>query len=71
MNCYRFGWLALVTLVVGMAGCEKPLFPSNMPRTQYERYDQMRGHYVPADRVDGATGARTPALRERLSPHRE
>ena len=48
-------------------GCEKPLFPQNLPRTQYERYDRLRGRYVPAEQFN-AYGGTEPALRERLSP---
>ena len=50
-----------------MMGCEKPLFPDNMPRTQYERYDRLRGRYIPAEQANAYGGAE-PALRERLSP---
>lgn len=71
MNRYCFGSLLLLVLALGAGGCEKPLFPSNLPRTQYERYDEMRGRYVPSDNIDPVTGERRPALRERLSPNRD
>lgn len=71
MNCKPLGFIALMAIATAVTGCEKPLFPSNMPRTQYERYDEMRGNYTPAETVDPATGMRRPALRERLSPHRD
>lgn len=61
--------LALVALA-GLAGCEKPLFPDDLPRTQYERYDRLRGRYVPAQQSN-RFGGTEPALRERLSPPRD
>ena len=58
----------MVTLgVLAVGGCEKPLFPENMPRTQYERYDRLRGKYIPGQQMN-AYGGGQPALRERLSP---
>jgi len=48
-----------------VAGCQKPLFPGDLPRTQYERYDRLRGRSVPAERQT-ARGQSEPALRERL-----
>lgn len=71
MNNISLAGIGLLVLLLGAVGCQEPLFPSNTPRTQYERYDQMRGHYVPSERVDDVTGVRRPALRERLSPHRD
>jgi hypothetical protein len=50
-----------------MTGCEKPLFPENLPRNQYERYDRLRGRYVPAQQQNAYGGAE-PALRQRLTP---
>lgn len=60
----------LLGLVVGIAGCEKPLFPRDLPRTQFERYDRLRGHYVPAEQIN-VYGGFEPALRERLTPPRD
>lgn len=57
-------------LLAGVGGCEKPLFPQDMPRTQYERYDRLRGRYVPGQQVNNFGGTE-PALRERLTPPRE
>lgn len=62
------GWLCVVGWSAGaVGGCEKPLFPENMPRTQYERYDRLRGRYTPAEQAN-VYGGSEPALRERLSP---
>jgi len=61
----------LVILSVGWlfaAGCEKPLFPDSLPRTQYERFDRIRGTATPKDQI-GPTGEAQPALRERLTPY--
>ncbi len=64
-------WWALMTVfcvaVIGLCGCEKPLFPEGLPRTQYERYDRLRGHYTPAEQTNPYGGSE-PALRERLAP---
>lgn len=62
--------IALLTLAaVGPLGCGQALFPSDMPRTQYDRYDRLRGRYVPAEHRT-AQGEVEPALRERLTPNR-
>jgi hypothetical protein len=53
---------ALLTL-----GCQKPLFPENVPRTQYERYQTLRGKYRSA-KEKNIYGGSQPALRERLAP---
>jgi hypothetical protein len=61
--------LVTLTFVVAaglMTGCEKPLFPAELPRTQYERYDRLRSRYVPTEQVNRYGGSE-PALRERLS----
>lgn len=60
----------LVTLAVGCAcaslgGCMKALFPSDLPRTQFETYDNMRQRYVPLEEPD-VFGTPQPALRARL-----
>ena len=48
-------------------GCEKALFTEKLPRTQYERYQILRGQYRPSTEQN-AFGAEQPALRERLAP---
>ena len=48
-----------------LAGCVKPLFPEDKPRTQFETYDRMRSRYGPLEEPD-AFGIPQPALRARL-----
>jgi len=49
----RVAWVALGAVVLAMpAGCVKPLFPKDEPRTQYDRYDRIRGEWVPATVTD-------------------
>ena len=59
--------LGLIVLTLGLVGCEKPLFPPNLPRSPYERYQTLRGQQRPATE-ENAYGAQEPALRERLRP---
>ena len=49
------------------AGCQKPLFPENAPRTQFEKFDTMRSGSAPTEEPD-VFGATQPALRARLTP---
>jgi hypothetical protein len=64
----RFWMVGLMGLgAATLGGCEKPLFPETMPRTQYERYDRLRGRYIPSQQMN-VYGGSEPALRERLSP---
>lgn len=58
--------ILLVTALVLLGGCQRSLFPSSEPRTQYESYDRMRNRHTPMERPDPFGGNR-PALRERLS----
>ena len=58
--------LALAALVAAM-GCQKPLFPENAPRTQFEKFDTMRSGAAPTEEPD-VFGATQPALRARLTP---
>lgn len=57
--------LALAALVAG--GCQKPLFPENAPRTQFEKFDTMRSGAAPSEEPD-VFGTPQPALRSRLTP---
>ncbi|MBI1370139.1 MAG: hypothetical protein GC162_15980 [Planctomycetes bacterium] len=57
----------LVFAAAVLSGCEKPLFPKDLPRTQYERYDRLRGRYIPQEEQN-AYGGNEPALRDRLTP---
>ncbi|UCD75900.1 MAG: hypothetical protein JSV91_03070 [Phycisphaerales bacterium] len=63
--------VAISTLMLAIAlllgGCQKPLFPRNAPRTQFETYDLMRRRYQPLEEPD-VFGNPQPALRARLSP---
>jgi hypothetical protein len=67
MRLRRWMWVGLIGLSVFGFGCEKPLFPQNLPRTQFERYDRLRGRYTPAEQYN-VFGGTEPALRDRLSP---
>jgi hypothetical protein len=56
-------------IFVGLCGCQKPLFPKDAPRTQYETYDRMRNKNAPLQEPD-VFGNPQPALRARLSQSR-
>lgn len=58
--------LAVAAGCGSLAGCFKPLFPPETPRTQFETYDRMRSRYVPLEEPD-VFGTPQPALRARLS----
>ena len=58
--------LSLLALAFA-AGCQKPLFPENAPRTQFERFDTMRSGAAPKEEPD-VFGTPQPALRARLAP---
>ncbi|MEM9166029.1 MAG: hypothetical protein AAGB48_03285 [Planctomycetota bacterium] len=51
--------------VVGSAGCQRFLFREDQDRTQFARYDRVRGDDVPTHRQD-EFGKRVPNLRGRL-----
>jgi len=55
---------ALVVLV-GVSGCGKTLMGPDEPRSQYERFDRVRGQYVETYVFD-AFGQRRPNLHYRL-----
>jgi len=61
-----------MALCVGLAattlatGCVKSLFPSDMPRNQFETHDRMRQAYTPLEEPD-VFGTPQPALRVRLT----
>jgi hypothetical protein len=59
--------IALVVVPCVAAGCAKPLFPENAPRTQFEKFDSMRSGAAPAEEPD-IFGRPQPALRARLTP---
>lgn len=60
--------MAFVALAaVAVAGCNKPLFPENSARTQFETYDRLRQQSTPLEEED-EFGQKRPALRARLAP---
>lgn len=65
------GWVTALaaTLVAASAlsmGCQRVLFPENLPRNQFETHDRMRQRYVPLEEPD-VFGNPQPALRARLT----
>ena len=56
---------AAATLLVGGGGCQKALLSPNDERSQYDRYDSIRGDRAPAQ-IEDAFGYRKPNLRGRL-----
>jgi len=60
--------LVLVLFLVGTftGGCQQPLFPTRLDRTQFDDHDRLRGEYVPANEYD-VYGREQPALRARLN----
>jgi len=58
---------AVGAVACAAAGCQKPLFPENAPRTQFERFDTMRSGAAPKEELD-VFGTPQPALRARLTP---
>ncbi|HZW10588.1 MAG TPA: hypothetical protein VFF69_11855 [Phycisphaerales bacterium] len=52
-------------LVAALGGCAKPLLSPNEPRSQYSRYDLVRGHHAP-QYIEDEFGRRKPNLRGRL-----
>lgn len=58
---------AACVLAAGLAtaGCAKPLFPKDEPRTQFQAHDQMGSSYTPLEEPD-VFGNPQPALRARL-----
>lgn len=63
--------VACIVTAVGAAlacsGCNKPLFPENSARTQFETYDRLRQQSTPLEEED-EFGQKRPALRARLAP---
>ncbi len=54
-------------MVLGLVGCGKPLFSPKDQRTQYDRFDAVRGQYEPQD-IEDEFGRKRPNLRGRLLP---
>lgn len=57
--------VGFIGLALGAVGCQRALFPQDLPRTQFETYDKMRQRYVPLEEPD-VFGTPQPALRARL-----
>lgn len=57
------GMLCLSALA--LTGCGKPLLSPNEPRSQYSRYDLVRGRFAP-QYIEDEFGRRSPNLRGRL-----
>lgn len=64
---YLFTVGMFTAVIVFNFGCEKPLFPRNLPRTPYERYQRLHGQGR-VESEENAYGGQQPALRERLRP---
>lgn len=58
---------AIIGAISASFGCQKQLFPADLPRNQFETHDRMRQAYVPLEEPD-VFGTPQPALRTRLSP---
>lgn len=65
----RLRALALAPLALGalvaLSGCSDALLSPNEPRSQYSRYDLVRGRFAP-QYVEDEFGRRKPNLRGRL-----
>jgi len=54
-------------IACSVGGCQKPLFPENSPRSQFEVYDTLRLQNQPLE-IPDEFGNPQPALRARLTP---
>lgn len=63
--CVGTGLLLASWVVLAGVGCAKPLLSPNEPRSQYSRYDLVRGRFAP-QYVEDEFGRRMPNLRGRL-----
>ncbi|MDA1008613.1 MAG: hypothetical protein O2800_06370 [Planctomycetota bacterium] len=59
--------LPLVVVLLSNIGCQRALFPSDKPRTQFQTYDRLRQNDAPLEEND-VFGRPQPALRARLTP---
>lgn len=64
-DCRLAGLWAGIAVVCALGGCAKPLLSPNEPRSQYSRYDLVRGQGAPQYIAD-EFGRRRPNLRGRL-----
>jgi hypothetical protein len=58
--------LSALAAALGSTGCQRTLFPSDLPRNQFETHDRMRQVYTPLEEPD-VFGTPQPALRARLT----
>ena len=59
--------LSILTAGACLAACNKPLFPADQPRTQFERFDQVRNQSTP-EYIDDEFGRRRPNVQARIEP---
>lgn len=59
--------LVVVVALMTATGCQRKLFPSDQPRTQFQTYDRMRQQDTQTEETD-VFGRPQPALRARLTP---
>jgi hypothetical protein len=59
--------VVVVALLIGSAGCQRPLFNDKNPRSQFDTYDRLRQQNQSL-LVPDEFGNPQPALRARLSP---
>ena len=59
--------LLSMTLVAAMVGCEPAVFPSNTPRSQYQRQQVLRGDERNAKK-ETVWGDNEANVRDRLKP---
>ena len=64
LRCAALG-LSLAGVTTALTGCVDPLLSPNEPRSQYSRYDLVRGRFAP-QYVEDEFGRRKPNLRGRL-----
>lgn len=64
LRCAVVG-LCLTAGTTVLTGCVDPLLSPNEPRSQYSRYDLVRGRFAP-QYVEDEFGRRKPNLRGRL-----
>lgn len=57
--------LAALAFTSMVGGCADPLLSPNEPRSQYSRYDLVRGQFAP-QYIEDEFGRRQPNLRGRL-----
>lgn len=64
-SCRAWVLAAALAAIAAATGCSKPLLSPTEPRSQYSRYDLVRGQFAP-QYVEDEFGRRMPNLRGRL-----